>query len=351
MPPPRPGQWGLCNTTAAALSLGTGGFHFVLTVCDGPPPNGGAGPNPALRREDGHLIKLRYTALQGRVLAAEEAASPARAAIERFTDLGGRFVAALGLHSQLAPLLWAFARAAPGATVAFVMSDAGALPIGLSEAVALLRRSGLLHGTVTAGHAFGGDLEAVNVHAGIIAAHAALAAELVVVGPGPGLPGTGSRFGHGGIAQAEAVNAIAALGGTPVAVARLSFADPRSRHRGLSHHYRTALGRAALAPCVVPLPELPSDQAEVVRRQIALEPGCERHRIETVSDPIVAAAGTDAWAVEIARRAGAGEDAATRFASMGRGPADDPPFFAAAAAAGLWCARAIVATGDARSAT
>ena len=78
----------------------------------------------------------------------------------------------------------------------------------------------------------------------------------------------------------EAVNAAATLGGRPVAALRVSQADPRERHRGVSHHSLTAYGRVALAPADVVVPALPGELGDLVRRQVAVLGG--RHRLVTV---------------------------------------------------------------------
>ena len=134
------------------------------------------------------------------------------------------------------------------------MLDGGALPAWFSRTAAALREAGWLAGTVTVGQAFGGDLEAVTVHTGLLAARHVLGAEVAVVAQGPGNLGTGTRWGFSGVACGEAVNAAAVLGGRPVASLRVSEADPRDRHRGLSHHSLTAYGRVALASADVPVP-------------------------------------------------------------------------------------------------
>src|SRR5437867_2163889 len=56
------------------------------------------------------------------------------------------------------------------------------------------------------------------------------------------------------VEAAMALNAAGVLGGRPVAALRVSFADPRERHRGVSHHSLTALGRVALLPAHVAVP-------------------------------------------------------------------------------------------------
>ena len=127
------------------------------------------------------------------------------------------------------------------------MLDGGALPAWFSRTVAGLRAAGWLRGTISTGQAFGGDLETVTVHTGLLAARHVLGAEVIVVTQGPGNLGTGTRWGFSGVACGEAVNAAAVLGGRPVAALRISDADPRERHRGVSHHSLTSYGRVALA--------------------------------------------------------------------------------------------------------
>ena len=127
------------------------------------------------------------------------------------------------------------------------MQDGGALPAWFSRTCATLSEAGWLAATVTTGQSFGGDLETVTVHTGLLAARHVLGADIAVVAQGPGNLGTGTRWGFSGVAAGEAVNAVAALGGRPVASLRVSDADPRERHRGVSHHSLTAYGRVALA--------------------------------------------------------------------------------------------------------
>ena len=145
---------------------------------------------------------------------------------------------------------------APRPRAVYVMTDGGALPAWFSRSAATLREQGWLAATVSVGQAFGGDLEAVTLHTGLLAARHVLGADLVVVAQGPGNLGTGTRWGFSGVAAGEAVNAAAVLGGRPVASLRVSGADPRGRHAGVSHHSLTAYGRVALAPADVVVPDL-----------------------------------------------------------------------------------------------
>jgi hypothetical protein len=314
--PVGPGDRVVCNTTAVTLGLGTGGLHIVMARLDSGPRDDEDGP--------GHIMKARYTPSQVRVLAVEEEASPHRAAVAAVDGLGGLPVVCAELHSMV-PVIAAAARAAdPGLRVAYVMSDGAALPLGLSRLAARMRDAGLLAGTVTAGQAFGGDLESVTVHSGLAAARAVLGADVVVVAQGPGGAGTGTRWGFSGVQLAEAVNAAGAMGARPVACLRMSGADGRDRHRGVSHHTLTALGRLALARASVAVPELEPGHAAAVAAGLEQAGVAARHELVTVptGDP---AAMLAKWGLEVA--------------SMGRGPAADPLFFAAASAAGTLAAR------------
>ncbi|MBX9244580.1 DUF3866 family protein, partial [Actinotalea ferrariae] len=220
----------------------------------------------------------------------------------------------------------------PAPRVAYVMTDGGALPAWFSRTVAGLRDAGWLSACVTVGQAFGGDLEAVTVHTGLLAARHVLDADLVVVAQGPGNLGTGTRWGFSGVAAGEALNAVGALHGSPVASLRVSGADPRERHRGVSHHSLTAYGRVALAPAdvVVPVAEGPADDerqallATVHRQAQSLCAPLGRHRlVEVPTGPVL----LDALAA-----------APVRLSTMGRGLDADPESFLAAAAAGVHAA-------------
>src|SRR6202012_3020313 len=149
------------------------------------------------------------------------------------------------LHSALPAIVAGVLAEAPGARIAYVLTDGGALPIWYSRTVAALAPQ--LCGTVSTGQALGGDLESVTVHTGLLAARHVLDAEIAIVTQGPGNLGTGTPWGFSGVLAGEVVNAVAVLGGQPVGALRLSESDPRERHRGVSHHSLTAFGRVALA--------------------------------------------------------------------------------------------------------
>lgn len=317
---PAPGDRVLLNTTAVHLELGTGGYHLVIACPDRLPPD----PKGA-----GHVIKARYTPMQLSVLGVDEEDSPHRAAMEGIESLDGMPVVIADLHSALPAILAAIAHDGPELRVAYVMTDGGALPIWFSRTVALVNELGWLAGTVTAGQAFGGDLEAVTLHSALLAARAVLGADIVVVTQGPGNLGVGTPWGFSGVAAGDAVNAVAALGGRPVVALRMSDADPRERHRGVSHHSRTAIGRVALASAdvIVPTP-LPDALADAVADDLVVSGIADRHRVVDVDV-------TDLDAVL--------RDCPVPLSTMNRGYDEDSAYFLAAAAAGRHAAQLYLA--------
>src|SRR5437763_2948378 len=256
------------NVQARELALGSGGFdvlHANLTRGLGLEPEPGA-----------HVMTLPYTSLQHAARHGEEDALA--------ESLAGTPVVCCSLHSQVVPVCAALR----GVEVAYVQVGGGALPVSLSDALRALRARRLLAFTVAAAPCIDADVQAVNVYSALACAVAA-GADVVVCAIGPGIVGTGTALGHGGLAAAQAVDAAAALGGRAVLAPRVSAGDARPRHRGLSHHTEAVL-RVCLAIPLVPE---------------ALEPECWRE-----------------------------ECAGLPLSHMGRGPDDDPEFFAAAFAAG-----------------
>lgn len=305
---PEPGDRVLLNTTALAQGLGTGGYALVVAIPDRVPSD------PEL---PGHLVKARYTPLQAAVLGADEQDSAHHETLRAADDLEDLPVVTADLHSALPAVLAGLHHDRPGTRVAYVMIDGGALPLWFSRTVAELRESGSLHGAVTAGQAFGGDLEAVTLHSGLLAARHVLDADVAVVTQGPGNLGTDTRWGFSGVSSGEAVNAAATLGGRAVAALRISEADPRERHRGVSHHSLTSYGRVALAHADVVLPRLAGEFGARVAAAAASFEG--RHTVVPV----------DVEGLCDALRA-----SPAQLSTMGRGLDQDTAYFLAAAAAG-----------------
>ena len=159
----------------------------------------------------------------------------------------------LALHGQLAAVAWAFAQGAPGSRLGYVQTEGGALPGGRSRTVRALRERGLLAGHLTAGAAFGGEGEAITTAGALHHGLRTLGWDAAVCGPGPGIIGSGSPLGHGGMFALDSAHASLALGCPTLLVARMSSGDERSRHRGISHHTLTVLD-LLLEPVTVALP-------------------------------------------------------------------------------------------------
>jgi len=304
---PEVGDRVVLNTTALDQGLGTGGYALVVALPDRLP---GPGSLP------GHIVKCRYSPLQTTVLSADEQGSPWHETLRDADDLTGMPVVVADLHSAL-PAVLAGIYESSKRRVAYVMTDGGALPAWFSRTISGLRDAGWLAGVVTTGQSFGGDVEAVTLHSGLLTARLVLEADIAIVSQGPGNAGTGTRWGFSGVAAGEAVNAAAVLGGRPVASLRMTDADPRDRHQGISHHSLTAYGRVALAPADVVVPVLPGQFGSRVAAQAAVL--ADRHRLVTV--PVDGLAD--------ALRA-----CPVRLSTMGRTLQQDLSYFLAAAAAG-----------------
>jgi hypothetical protein len=282
----------LVNVQARELGLGSGGFdvlHANLTRGLDLPAEPGA-----------HVMKLPYTSLQfARVHGEEETELPAL--------LDGTPVVACGLHSQVAPACAALR----GVRVAYVQLPGGALPVALSDTLRRLQEDGLLELTIGAGACFGGDVDAVNVYSALGLA-TARGAEVVVAAIGPGIVGTGTLLGHGGMAVADALKASLELGGRAVLALRISEHDSRERHRGVSHHSHAVLSLWGGS------------------YEVAWPAGCP------VEHPIA----EGATVVDVSDWRDVCAD--LPLSHMGCGPDDDPWFFAASFAAGR-LARGLVA--------
>jgi len=235
------------NVQALDLGLGSGGFdvvHVNLTRGLGDPARPPGAARSAGAGEDANVMKLNYTSLQHAVEPVEE---------ELLELPLERPVAVLALHGQLSGLAWSFAQAAPGSRLGYVQTEGGALPGGHSRTVRVLRERGLLAGHLTAGATFGGEGEAISAAGALHHGLRTLGWDAAVCGPGPGIVGSGSSLGHGGMVALDTAHVALALGCPTLLVARMSSSDERARHRGISHHSLTVLD-LLLEPVTVALP-------------------------------------------------------------------------------------------------
>jgi hypothetical protein len=311
------------NVEALDLDLGSGGFDVVVANLT----RGLA----ATRSEDIHVMKLNYSPLQHPVDPVEighEDAPPRPTATPA--------VLVVPLHGHLAPAAWAFAEASGGEMLGYVQTPGAALPGTLSRDVASMREGGLLAGHVTAGPCYGGEHEAITVPGALHAAADRLGWDAVVAGPGPGILGSATRYGHGGMAALDVAHAALALGLPTLLSPRLSASDPRDRHRGLSHHTAAVL-ELLLAPVRVPVPETdaggwPTD---------APEGGSALDALAAVTEVCGSRHDVAVEPIDLEGYAAAGLPTKT----MGRTIEEDPLFFAAPLAAGRALATAVAKNG------
>jgi hypothetical protein len=300
----REGDEVIVNVAALDLGLGSGGFDVVHVNLTRGLEGGAEG--------DAHVMKLNYSSLQHPV-------QPVERPVQRFESNpsgnkgttereGGVPAAVLPLHGHLAPAAWAATQAAPGLRVGYVQTGGGALPGSLSRDVQQLRDRDLLAGHITAAPAYGGEHEALSTVGALDAAASELGWDAILVGPGPGIIGSDTAYGHGGMAALDSAHAALSLDLPTLISPRLSSSDPRDRHRGLSHHTRTVLD-LLLAPVDIAVPE--------GEPEIAEELGTFDHRVHLSS-------------VDLGGYAASGLPTRT----MGRNLDEDRLFFAAPLAAG-----------------
>lgn len=317
--PVNPGDEVVLNTTAVYKNLGTGGAHFVMANLS----------NEAVDTpEKGHIMKMRYSPCQIKTLSVEEEDSPHYEIMKNAESLQGIPVIVGTLHSMIAPAAAALKKLGGGQLkVAYLMTDGASLPLPLSRLVYELKEKGLIHETVTCGHAFGGDLEAINLYTGLLACCAVARADVIIAAMGPGIVGSNSRYGFTGVEQAEIINGVNLLGGKPVAIPRISFADTRERHLGISHHTRTALGKLALTRSVVTIPKLEPAKLELLLKQADMAGISQKHDLAIIdAEPALEAL----------------TEHNVKVKTMGRGVEQDREFFLAGGAAGVYICQNLV---------
>lgn len=238
------GQRVRLECSALARRLGTGGSASVVTNLSALPPD---------YLPEGHMVKARYMPTQVMVAASDEQDASGHEQLANLR-LKGTPVVAADLHSQLPAIIAGAKQENPGAKIAYVMTDGASLPLPLSMQVAALVEAGWIDATVTAGQAWGGDYEAVSIPSAIQIAKLKADPDLIIVSQGPGNLGGDTEFGFSGVDVAWALTSAAALEAKPIAALRISGADKRSRHFGLSHHTHTALAELTAKPALLPLP-------------------------------------------------------------------------------------------------
>ena len=265
----------ILNTTAVELSLGTGGYHFVICNLNNIESNFTPG---------GHIMKLRYTPFQVKVDSVEEQESSYHSLIENFKSLDNMPVVVGTLHSMLTPFVASYKKHNPNKKLVYIMTDGAALPIFLSKNVETLKTKGLIDSTITIGNAFGGDYECINIYTALITAKEVINADAVFVSMGPGIAGTGTKYGFTGIEQGPILDAINKLGGMPIAIPRISFADKRERHNGISHHSMTVLNDIVNVSVNIPITIYKDNLIDTIKKQIKDSKLDEKHNVVYINN-------------------------------------------------------------------
>lgn len=292
------------NTTAVELNLGTGGFHFVISNLNNIESTFVPG---------GHIMKLRYTPMQIKVDSVEEQESTYHDVFNDFICLENIPVAVGSLHSFIQPFCATFKRNCPDKKLVYIMSDGAALPISFSKNVKSLKDMGLIDNTITYGNAFGGDYECINIYTALITAKEICKADCILVSMGPGIAGTGTKYGFSGIDQGMIIDAVEKLGGESFFIPRVSFADLRSRHIGISHHSVTVLS------------EITNKSTNLV-----INSGFEKSRLKKIKDQILTRSIAEKHKVSFIDYENTKADLdfyGLKVSSMGRGFEEDSEFF------------------------
>lgn len=293
----------IVNTTAVDLNLGTGGWHFVVWNLSKSSVDTARG---------GHIMKLRYTPLQIDSGVAEEFPDWE----DEKTSIEGLSVIAAPLHSQIPAIASLIKKSRPDLNICVVISDGASLPLALSDLVRQLKEKQLINSTITYGHAFGGDIEALNIYTALLSAKHRVKADVVIVSMGPGIVGTNSTFGFTGIEVAHHLDAASTLGGNTFGVLRASSADPRERHQGISHHAITTYAKAATRRHKIALVD-DHEMSESMRLQLSLNKIDSLHELTEVPQVGI---------VDIM------EEFGLNISSMGRTAREDELFFEMASA-------------------
>ncbi|QRV03023.1 DUF3866 family protein [Arcanobacterium phocisimile] len=314
----------ILSGSAFERGLGTGGYMMIVIA-----PNKLPADPPS---QPGHIVKARYTPQQYMVQGVDEQESDYHELLADAESINGMPVIVADLHSALPAIVAGIRETNPELTIAYVMTDGGALPAWFSMAGAKLTELGHIRGTITCGQAFGGELEAVNVHSALLAARHVWHADIAIVAQGPGNLGTGTRWGFSGVACGEALNAVHTLGGQPIACLRLSNADMRGRHFGISHHSLRVLRDVVKVGCDVAVPQISDTLHGLVSETWLTAMDDDLRELATFKL-------CTTRLVEIDRLYETLQNSPVPLKTMGRGLDEDVTSFIAAAAAGRFAAQ------------
>lgn len=298
------------NSSANYLKLGTGGYNFVII-------NETRGGRTEIDQCN-HIMKLKYTPLQIKCSLPPEKSKDYYEKVNAFKDLQGMKVIIGELHSMLSPTACCLKYIDKKLTIVYIMTDGGSLPIDFSFTVSELKNKNIISYTITTGNAFGGDMEAVNIYDALIIAYSFLKCDIAIVTMGPGMLGTGTKYGFSGIELGFIIDCINTIKGIPVFIPRISFRDLRKRHYGISHHTLTILSEVAKTKAQVVFPIYDSIKMDYIKSQISMSDIETKHILHFIDDSTVFKA-LEFYNVNVS--------------TMGRGLYEDKEFFMACSSA------------------
>ncbi|WP_332633891.1 DUF3866 family protein [Halalkalibacter flavus] len=303
----------LINTTATELKLGTGGWDIVRSHI-----HSDYWQSNECR---GHIMKARYTPIQHSVLAVEAQESDYHQHFKEGFSLTGNPVWLAELHSMVPLFYYVLQEFNPGLKCCVIFDDQASLPLTMSDQLRKLEEQMHFY-SISVGQAFGAQYEAVTVASALQFATQVLKAEIILISVGPGVIGTGTRYGFTGMAQSHWSHTVSALNGKPIWIPRMSFADKRKRHNGISHHTLTPLFEFTFKPAILPIPYLQNHERQNVIDQLKSYQSQTSHHIRFADDDCVSTV-----VEQVAKKS------MLPIQTMGRKYEDDPVFFCAVAEA------------------
>ncbi|MDG5787689.1 DUF3866 family protein [Evansella sp. AB-P1] len=242
-----PGDWVNVNITAAVLGLGTGGWDIVRSVVDK------TMVGESVKKKHGHIMKPRYLSDQHSLLTVESPESKHHSLFQKKLMLEGRKVFLCELHSMLPIVYFLMKIIKEKEPLVVIFSDEASLPLAMSRHLSYLNKQSSFF-SISTGQAFGAQEESINIVTALQYINEVFGEGMVLITLGPGVVGSNSHYGYSGLAQGNWANMVGALGGKPVWIPRMSGADSRERHQGISHHTLTPLTELTLTESVVPIP-------------------------------------------------------------------------------------------------
>lgn len=303
------------NTVGNRLELGTGGYNLIYLNLSNKQDD-----KKVIDRDNGHIIKMKYTPGQIRVKAVEEYIESSIFNLQN--KLPHIPVIYAILHSMISPLVTTIKYIKQNAIITCVYTYGGAMNANNSFILNKLRKSGLIDNIITTGECYGGDYESINVTTGILFGLSKLKSDIIIVCCGPGVAGSSTFYGFSTFDFIGPIYIAKLLGLCPVLIPRISMADKRERHIGISMQSISILQTLDF-PIHLPLYKDKEDIGEFdfIYNQLSMYGIINKHNVQFINEPVTK--------MVI-------ENLDTDIRVMGRSYAEDPWFFKNCISAGVY---------------